>query len=58
MKEKGLGRSKKRNSGLTLMLLRYYKVIATTKQSPTTYIQLTINRIIRRGSVVSEIHKK
>jgi len=40
------------------MLLRYYKVIATTKQSPTTYIQLTINRIIRRGSVVSEIHKK
>jgi hypothetical protein len=38
MKEKGLGCSKKRNSGLTLMLLRYYKVIATTKQSPTTYM--------------------
>lgn len=31
MKEKGLGRSKKQNPRLTLILLPYYKMVVTTK---------------------------
>jgi hypothetical protein len=58
MKEKGLGRSRKQNPHLTLMLLPYYMAVVTTKNNHTTQISLIISMIQWEESVVSKITKK
>lgn len=58
MKEKGLGRSRKQNPPLTLMLLPYYGAVVTTKNNHTTQIFLISNAIKAGLYVVSKIIKK